>query len=282
MSNRASSIGYFVPSLGGCLRRGVLERTKWQEKELPDIRVQMIFDEGNRTERAVLRMLEDAGITVIEQQSCGAWEKYNLTFHLDGVIVDNGVAVPIEIKSSAPWIFDSLNSLEDFSKHPWTKAYLAQIQVYLLGKNVERGMFIFCNKSTGAIKTFEVKLDYALAEACVKTCETINNHIKNGTLPERISDVEVCKDCPFKTCCAPGMNFGTELVIADDPMFEERIGRYFELEAEAKECKDVYEIIKDRVKATAKGGPIKTLIGKYQIEGKPDAKGAFRFKIDKL
>ena len=281
-SNRASSIGYFVPSLQGCLRRGVLERTKWQEKELPDIRLQMIFDEGNREERTVLRMLEDAGVVVNEQQSCGEWEKFEITYHLDGVILDGETAIPIEIKSMAPHIFDSIDTLADFHKKPWTRAYLAQIQVYMLGKNVDTGLFILKNKSTGAVKVIEVKLDLTLAEECLKVCEVINAHVKAGTLPDRIQDVEKCRDCPFKTCCAPGMNFGIELVITDDPMFEQRIDRYFELKPNEMECKEVYELIKDRVKATAKGGPIKQNIGKYLIEGKPDAKGAMRFSIDKL
>jgi CRISPR/Cas system-associated exonuclease Cas4 (RecB family) len=280
-SNRASSVGYFVPSLNGCLRRGVLERTHWQEKEMPDIRLQMIFDEGYREERTVLRMLDDAGITVNEQQSCGEWEKYNITWHLDGVILDDGNAIPIEIKSMAPHIYDAINTLEDFHKKPWTRSYLAQIQLYLLGKNVEKGIFILKNKSTGRIKTVEVKLDYALAEECIKVCEAINKHVADGTMPERIKDVEVCRDCPMKTSCAPGMNFGAELKIADDPMFEQRLDRFFELKPNELECKDVYELIKDRIKATAKGQPVKLMVGKYMVEGKPDAKGAMRLNIEK-
>jgi len=281
-SNRASSVGYFVPELGGCVRRGVLERTKWQERDMPDVRLQMIFDEGNREEKTVLRMLDDAGITVIEQQSCGEWDKYEITYHLDGVIVDDGVAVPIEIKSMAPHIYDAMNTLEDFHKKPWTKSYLAQIQLYLLGKNVDRGLFILKNKSTGAIKTIEVKLDYHLAEACIKTCEAINTYIKAGTLPDRIKDVEVCRQCSMRSACCPGMTFGVELTIADDPAFEARLDEYTDIKPEAKRCDAIYDVIKERVKATAKGQPFKITIGKYLIEGKPDVKGAMRFSIDKL
>lgn len=280
-SNRASSVGYYVPMLEGCVRRGVLERTKWQEKEMPDVRLQMIFDEGNREERTVLRMLDDAGITVIEQQSVGEWEKYNISWHLDGIIVDDdGTAVPIEIKSMAPHIFDAVNCLADFNKKPWTRSYLAQIQLYLLGKNVSRGLFILKNKSTGAIKVIEVTLDYELAEACIKTCEEINTHVAAGTLPERIKDVEVCRQCNMRTTCSPGINFGVELTIGDDPGFESRIAEYLSLKAEAKRCDEIYETIKDRVKATAKGGPLKIVVGRYIIEGKPDAKGAMRFTIE--
>jgi len=281
-SNRASSIGYYVPSLNGCVRMGVLERTRWQEKDLPDVRVQMIYDEGNREEKAVMRMLDDAGITVNEQQSAGEWDKYNITWHLDGVILDGDKAVPVEIKSMAPHIYDSMNTLEDFLKKPWTRAYLAQIQVYLLAKNVEHGIFILKNKSTGQIKTIDVKLDYALAEECIKTCEQINSHVADGTLPDRITDVEVCKNCKMKTACAPGINFGTELKIADDPEFENRVSKYLDMKVQAKECDDLYDLIRERIKATAGGKELKILVGPFQITGKPDAKGALRVTIERL
>ena len=281
-SNRASSVGYYVPQLGGCLRRGVLERTKWMEKDLPDVRLQMIFEEGHREEKAVMRMLADAGIDVIEQQSCGEWEKYEITYHLDGIVVDDGVAVPIEIKSMNPFIYDAIHCLEDFRKKPWTTAYLAQIQLYLLGKNVDRGLFILKNKSSGGIKVIEVKLDYELAEACIKACEIINAHVKAGTLPERITDVEVCKNCSMKTVCAPGMNFGVELTIADDPGFQKRLDEVVDLKPFQEQYKKVYDVVSDRVKATAHGGPIKLMVGPYEITGKPDSRGAFRFNIEKL
>lgn len=143
-------------------------------------------------------------------------------------------------------------------------------------------MFILKNKSTGAIKTVDVKLDYELAEACVKTCEQINAHIKANTLPDRIKDVEVCAKCNMRTACCPGMNFGVELVIADDAGFEARLDEYTSLKPDAKKCDDVYEVIKTRVKATAKGQPFKITVGKYLLEGKPDSRGAMRFDIEKM
>ena len=65
-SNRASSIGYWVPELGGCLRQGVYERTRWSEKQLPDIKLQAIFEEGKEQERLVLKVLSELGIELYE------------------------------------------------------------------------------------------------------------------------------------------------------------------------------------------------------------------------
>ena len=65
--NRASSLGYAVPMLDGCVRRGMYERTHWEQKELHDVNVQLIFDEGNQQEKSVLRDLDEAEINIIEQ-----------------------------------------------------------------------------------------------------------------------------------------------------------------------------------------------------------------------
>jgi len=59
-SNRASDLG--IP----CLRYHVLNRTRWQERALHDVGLQMIFDLGNDIEQIVLRELSEAGVTVIE------------------------------------------------------------------------------------------------------------------------------------------------------------------------------------------------------------------------
>ena len=279
-SNRASGIGYAVELLGGCLRRGVYERTRWQEKELHDARVQLIFDEGHNQERVVLSDLAAAGIDIIEQQSAFDWPEYQITGHLDGVYVEDGVAYPVEIKSMSPHIFVAVNSFEDFKKKPWTRGYMAQIQLYMLSKNIDKGIFILKNKSTGELKQITVDLDYDLAEVCLKTAEQINSHIKARTMPDKIKDVLVCKDCPYKLLCCPEISFGEPLRIKDDPLFTERLNRYYTLKEAAEDCDAVYEVIRGEAKAEAGDGELNILAGNYRLTGKKDSKGAFRLKIE--
>jgi len=278
--NRASSIGYFVPELEGCLRRGVYERTHWEQKQLHDAAVQLIFEEGHNQERQVLRDLSDAGVDVIEQQGAFEWADYQITGHIDGVVIVDGKPVPIEIKSMHPNIFTQVHTLEDFKKKPWTRAYLAQIQIYMLSKNVDKAIFILKNKSTGEIRQIVVDLDYELAECCLKTAEAINKHLEAKTLPDRVKDIEKCKQCPFNLVCLPQMSFGEPLKIVDDPMFVQRVDEYMALKADAKRADDVYGVIRDRCKATAGKGELNIMAGKYHLTGKPDSRGAFRLKIE--
>jgi CRISPR/Cas system-associated exonuclease Cas4 (RecB family) len=280
-TNRASELGYAVPLIGGCTRRGVYTRTAWQERELHDVRVQLIFDEGNNQERQVLVDFALAGVQIIEQQSAWMWDMYQITGHVDGIHVEDGVAYPVEIKSMSPNVFSRVNSFEDFKKKPWTRSYMAQITLYMLFKNVDKGIFILKNKSSGDLKQITVDLDYVLGEACLKTAEEINKHITEKTLPDRIQDREVCKKCPFKLLCLPEISFGEPLKIVDDPMYEQRITEYLGLVEQSKQCDALYEIIREEAKAQAgESGILNIAVGGYLLTGKKDSRGAFRLKIE--
>ena len=278
--NRASGLGYAVPVLEGCLRRGVYERTKWEEKELPDERLLVIFGEGNLHEKAIMADLAAAGIQIIEQQGAFEWKEYQISGHIDGALIVEGKAVPVEIKSSAPSSFDAIHCFEDLKKKSWLRSYMCQISLYMLFKNIDQGIMLFKNKSTGQLKQINVQLDYELAEACIKAAETINKHIADKTLPDRITNRETCRDCPFKLTCLPEINFGTELKIADDPEFEKRINRWAELKDAETECEEAWKVIRSRAEATATKGELKMLIGKWQLSGKADSRGAFRLKVE--
>lgn len=286
---RASSLGYFVPELDGCLRRGVYERTNWGDKKLFEVSSQLIFEEGDRQENAVFRDLLDAGHPIIEQQTPYEWKTPEgetlLTGHIDGKLIckdheGKSVAVPVEIKSMHPNIFSTVYTIEDFKKKPWTKAYIAQITVYMLMNNIDVGLFILKNKSSGQMKQIIVKLDYELGEACIRTAEKINEYVKKQELPDRITDRDTCKECPFNHICLPDMDFGQEIEVGDDPDFEKKMDQYLEIKNTAKEADTLWkDILSPKMKATAKNGTLNMLLGKYHLTGKTDKKGSFRPKV---
>lgn len=279
-SNRASALGYSVPELGGCIRRGVYERTSWQEKALWEVEQIMRLNEGNHQEKIVMMDLAEAGIQVIEQQTPYEWAKFEITGSIDGKIVVDGKAIPLEIKSMSPNIFRTINDLSDFRRYSWTTSYLAQIQIYMLLQNADQAVFLLKDKSSGALKQINVALDLELAEKCLKAAERINEHIRDQTYPERIEDREKCKDCPFKLTCLPDIQWGEELKIEDDPELESRIDEYLELEDSKKRAAELWKVITSRAKSTANSGNLNILVGKYRVTGKTDSKGSFRTKIE--
>jgi len=258
-ANRASELGH------ECLRYLVLNRTRWQEKALHDARLQMIFDMGRMVEGVVQQDLRDAGFNVIEQQRAFSWAKYQITGAIDCKLAIDGAVYPTEIKSAAPYSFESINSIEDIRHHKWhyMRKYLAQLTLYLLMDGKDRGLFLFKNKSTGELKEIWMDLDYDFAESLVQKAEAINKHVAEGTLPEPMEYKEdICQDCAFVHICLPD-RIGKEVEISDDTELIELVSRYWTLKPGAKEYDEVDKRINELVK-----GREKILAGDYFIEGK--------------
>lgn len=282
-TNRASSIGYFVPSLDGCQRKGVYERLNWRDKQLFDTQSYIRFEEGNRQEEHVLSDLKKWGFDIIKQQDDFIWEKYQISGHIDGKWKYKDIEPPVEIKSMSPFIFQKVGVYEDLNKESWLRAYKAQINIYMLYHNIDFGIFVCKDKSSGAIKPIVVEMDYQLAEDCLQTAEIINEHVKNKTYPDQIDDHKVCEKCLYNHICMPDVEFGVPLKISEDKTAVENIDYYLANKFKKKEIEQLWnDIIKPAIKAEAdEEGRVNLVLGKkYHITGKNDARGSFRAKID--
>jgi CRISPR/Cas system-associated exonuclease Cas4 (RecB family) len=291
-ANRASELGH------PCLKYLVLLRTRWQERPLISVDLQMVFDMGRMVERSVEDDLREAGLTIIEQQRSFSWAKYQITGNIDLKLAlieelvktagDNGTCppeireklteqflhrmndratavVPSEIKSSAPHPWESVNSVQDMLRHKYLymRKYPAQLTLYLIMDGKEVGLFLLKNKVTGKLKEIWMLLDYDFAESLIKKAEAVNKHVAEGTLPDPMDyDEDICGECPFAHICLPD-RIGKEVEVTDDGELLELVTRYFELKPGAKEYDEVNERINKLVE-----GREKILVGDYFIEGK--------------
>lgn len=257
-SNRASALGH------ECVRYHVLERTRWNEKALHDVRLQMVFDMGREIEEIVLKELREAGFQIHEGQRAFNWPEYKITGSIDGMILVGGGAVPLEIKSSSPYAFDSINSVGDIRRHkyPYMRRYLSQVTLYCLLSNKDRAVILFKNKVTGALKEIWVPLDYELGETLLKRAEEINRHVDAGTLPDHIPyDEMLCGECPYAHICMPE-HIGKEVDI-DTGELGSMLDRLDALKPAVKEYDEIDEAVKKAVE-----GREKVLAGNWFITGK--------------
>jgi len=258
-ANRASELGH------ACLRYLVLNRTRWQEKTLHDARLQMIFDMGRMVEDLVSQDLREAGFALVEQQRAFSWAKYQITGSIDFKLAIDGEVYPCEVKSAAPNAFASINSVSDMLHHKWAymRKYPAQLTLYLLMDNKERGLFLFKNKSSGELKEIWMDLDMDFAESLVQKAEAINKHVAERTLPEPMEyNEDICQDCGFVHICLPD-RIGREVEVSNDGELADLVARYMTLKPGAKE----FDEVNDRINKLVEGKE-KILIGDYFIEGK--------------
>lgn len=285
---RASSLGYFVPEMGGCMKRGVYEQLNWADKKMHELSTQFIFDEGNQQEKQVNKDLIDAGYDLIENQSPFEFPDEGITGTIDGKLPLESAGgrvtkkITCEIKTMSPFIYDAINEPEDFIKYPWTNVYRAQINLYMKHEGDKEAIFLLKNKSTGQLKQINVEFDEELLEWCFKSARVIKMHVEQKTYPAETEDLQVCKKCPFNHICKPGVDFSVEIKVEDNPEFEKRLDRYWELKPFMKEGKDIYDKeIKGSLKASADAnGVLRMQLGKYFLSGKTNTAGVFKGKIE--
>lgn len=271
-SNRASDIGH------PCVRYHVCQRTRWREKSLHDVGLQLIFGLGNEFEDMVIRQLLAARVRVIEQQKSYEWKEYQITGHVDGKLLgDDGKVYPFDIKSSSPYVYDSIHNIDDLKngKYSYLRKYPTQLNLYLLMEEQEKGLFIFVNKVNGQLKEIWMDIDYQLGEETLKRCEAINAHVAAGTVPDPIPyDEDLCGRCAFRHICLPDF-VGTEVEI-DESELSTMISRYMELKSAAKEYdalnREIARMVNEREKVLA---------GDYLVTGKWVEKKAFAVPASK-
>jgi len=261
-SNRASEAGH------PCIRFLVLSRLKPELKELHDLGLQRIFDEGNLHERAVLREIEDAGLEVVEQQRPFEWKKFQLTGRIDAQINVNGSMVPLEIKSCSPNIFRAIRDLDpkEFitSKYSWVRRYPAQIMCYCLMAEKEAGIILFKNKVTGEKIQKNFSVDYEYMESVLKKLERVNEYVAKEEVPElECVPSSECSRCGFaRTACFPGKDFGPGYDLLTDAEIEAKLDRWAELKPLAKEFSELDSELKQNFKGKC------AVVGDYLIESK--------------
>ena len=266
-TNRASDIGH------PCLRYLVLCRTRWQEAQKPPEGKIILFAEGEKQEREVLRDLEDAGFKIIHQQRPLFSRELNLIGHVDGVIQDADHLIPIEIKAVNPTTF---SRIEDFhtlltARNWWEKKWAWQIQAYLLLGEFSKGVLLLKNKLTGEIKDIEIPRDEEMIELIRKKCFLIEEYVKEEQLPEPDEDLDerVCHDCPFNHIC-------TRDIVRDTSTYfweEEEVIELLEEREKLKEAHERYLEVDKRLTEIFQGVEM-AICGDWVITGRwVDRKG---------
>jgi hypothetical protein len=257
---RASEIGH------PCERYLTYSITNWQDKSPYDVGLQFVFDGGNLVEDLAINDFIEAGFKVYrpEPDKAIAESRPAITGHID-VRVDFGDGKPVtgEIKGLNRYDFDSLNCLQDFfnSKKTHIRKYPAQLMCYLYFKAEDRGFFYLKSIPGFQPKLIWIDLDYEYMESILKKTERIEEHIKNKTLPDQITDYSICERCNFLHLCLPEMK-RQPMEMIDDDEFEQKLTRHEELKPINKEYDELDREIKKLLE-----GKEKIMVGDFLITG---------------
>ncbi|OHB69336.1 MAG: hypothetical protein A2W17_12530 [Planctomycetes bacterium RBG_16_41_13] len=269
-SNRAGELGH------PCIRYLTFLRVRGEERPIHSLDTQFIFLEGQLAEKSVLRLLEDSGIEVIEQQKSFQWREYQIGGKLDGKIIHEDKMLPLEIKRMSPYLFDKMNTVDDLLKSKYYYKYPAQLTLYLLMDSQEQGIFIIKNPVTGRLKEILLNLDYEYGESLIKKAEQVNTCIADNTIPNPIPWEETCEKCCFKHLCLQEV-LRKEIEFVVDQELEELVQGFHEL----KQWRDEWEKINKKLKERLHGVE-KIVIGEYLVLGKSFGTNGWKISYQKL
>lgn len=266
---------FYASSIPECDRQLVHSILDWDKRELADDGLLALFESGKKEENNIIKMLLDLGYEVVQQQNPIEIKNRKgetiCTGRIDGKIIYNGVAIPYEIKSMQDYSFQQLNSIDDFENSPLHRKYIKQLQLYMYGNNIEVSMFIISNFRQ--IKVIPVYIDYGLCEQILQQLERAWEYVKKKEYPEPIVyNPKICDWCQFEMLCTKAtMNKPAEFI--DNKELEAKIDRRFQLEAAAKEYKELNEQITAPFR---KNGVLNAFIGtKYEIIGRKQTRTTY-------
>jgi len=260
-TNRASEIGH------PCYRYLYFLRTAWDQAQLPSIAQQLVFDEGKLQEKAVLRLLEDAGFDIVEQQRPYEIKELKLTGHIDAKIRVNNKLFPLEIKSMSPYFFESVNELKDFLSHKYAhiRKIPFQLQAYLMLAKENEAVLLLKNRSSGEIKEIVVTANERMWTEIKVKCETINTLVEKQEIPHFQQDIaeEICMSCRFNHICLPDIKRKDELQIINDEELISMLEKRERLKPLVDEYKEIDKLITKKLEGTKKA-----LVGDFIVYGR--------------
>jgi CRISPR/Cas system-associated exonuclease Cas4 (RecB family) len=172
--------------------------------------VKRLFNRGNQEEAHIIKLLREVGIQVVSPYDTDK-EHFKFT-HLNGHIRGKLDAVAVKGVPEAPHKvhvleFKTMNdkNFQIMKRDGLEKAnvkYFAQVQAYMLKKNIDRALFIAVNKNTDEIYIERVKLSKQYAQKLFDDATTII--LNKNSIPPGISEDKTffkCKFCPANKVC---------------------------------------------------------------------------------
>jgi hypothetical protein len=241
----ATDLGY------RCERRIVYLRTLPDKAECVSVELDSIFEEGRLHQTDVRRELAELGFEVVEAETNFRDANLEISGTIDGKIAVSGdhhaPRIPLEIKSTmgeAPSTVEAWRAGVGL-----VQRYYAQIQIYLYLTSSPEGIGLWKNKATGLWSTCAAPLDYEYAETLLRRAESVRDHVRARTLPDRILDRSECNGCPWaNTVCLPADAAVDPMLLVEDAAL---LAQLIEREA-VKPASDRYNKIDDEVKARFK------------------------------
>lgn len=181
---------------------------RWAIKEKFSGRMLRLFMRGQNEEEIFIQLLTDIGVEVVSEDKDGNQFRVDFGNHIsgsmDGVILEGVPEAPsklhvLELKTHNDKSFKELKAKGVQQAKPM---HYAQMQVYMLGANIDRALYLAVNKNDDELYSERVRFDKDYAEKLVARAHRI---VSSDMMPEPCAgaspDWYQCKFCPAYDFC---------------------------------------------------------------------------------
>jgi len=185
---------FYVTDASKC-PRAIYFSLKGAPKEPFDAKALRIFENGDHTHMRLASALFSLGIVCAVEVAIPP----NEVIHgrADAIVRHDGSTYVVEFKSINRYAFEKKLDVPQ-------PQHLRQLQLYLHFFEIPKGILIYENKDTQALKEFVVEYDKALVAQTLAEFEELQGYVERGIVPPKPNDIEPwrCDYCAYKATCA--------------------------------------------------------------------------------
>jgi len=213
---------FYVTDAGKCHRFIFFKFKQAPHPEL-EPRILRLFDHGNYIHRLILKALKERGVLEGEEVNIPSQEM--ISGRADALLTIEGEHYILDIKSINRNGFQVLKEPKPDHQN--------QLQLYLHFFQIVKGILLYVNKDTQALKEYSLDYDQGLCQSLLEDLSVLRQEIDQNLIPARLPywpSNPQCRYCPYKDICS---------MIESEPVywdkFKERIKAYEKnLQAENK------------------------------------------------
>jgi len=186
---------FYITDAGKC-QRSVFFKFKKAPREELEARVLRMFDYGDYIHNFIMKPLLAQKEVHVVSAEVNINSQELISGRADAIISDGKELYILDIKGINGSIFDSLTQPKE--------EHIAQLQLYLHFFKREKGILLYVNKDTLALKEFPISYDPAWAKMLLDNLVKLKTKIEANIIPQRLLDYPEnwqCKYCQFKEIC---------------------------------------------------------------------------------
>lgn len=186
---------FYITDAGKC-PRAIFYKFKKAPKEDMEARILRLFEHGNYIHQLIMRPLLSLRNIHVVASEVRIPPKELIAGRADAIISDGKDLYIVDIKSMNSMIFRNLAEPKGEN--------IDQLQLYLHFFKVPRGILLYVNKDSQALKEFVVDYDKPRAKRLLKRLTELKRKIDSNIIPPRLADYPLnwqCRYCPFKEVC---------------------------------------------------------------------------------